>query len=155
MKARALEAMHGQWGDPREIRDVLVPLLKVNATEVRVAAARAIVEATPQHTVRVLGPLFGPELRGRPEEEVRELTHLLVTKGGAQAVEQLRGIIQIRGLTSSEAERELAITIARALVRSPVPPVIKLLDDIANDWRVTGRIRNTCKEIVDMMRVGN
>jgi hypothetical protein len=154
MKARALEAMHGHWGDPLEIRDVLAPLVKANSTDVRVAAARSVVEATPQHTVRVLGPLFGPDLRGRPEEEVRELTHLLVTKGGPQGVEKLRGLIQIRGLTSTEAERELAITVARALVRSPIPPVVKLLDDIANDWRVTGRIRNTCKEIVGMMKMG-
>ena len=104
--------------------------------------------------MRVLGPLFNAELRGRPEEEVRELTHLLVTKGGKDGVEQLRGVIQVRGLTSTEAERELAITVARALVRTPVKPVFDLLKEIANDWRVTGRIRNTCKEIVDMMSMG-
>ena len=118
-------------------------------------AIRSLVDATPQHAYRVLEPLFNQDLAKRSEEEVRELAQLFVKHGGPQALTKLEELLHRRGLTTTEPERELAVTIARSLMRTPDPKVVALLDAVAKDWLVPQRIRSTCKEIADMLRVGS
>jgi hypothetical protein len=154
LKARALGILDGTWSSPIEIRDVLVPLVSAAHSETRLAAARSLCKAAPQHVVRVFSPLFSDELRKRPEDEVRELAMLFVKHGGKEATAKLQELIQRRGLTTSEAERELAVTVTRALIRTPHPAIIDMLDEVAKDWLVPQRIRSTCKEVADLLRTG-
>jgi hypothetical protein len=154
LKARALELLDGTWTSPIEIRDVLVPLVQSTHSATRLTAARSLCKAAPQHVVRVFSPLFSDELRRRSEEEVRELALLFVKHGGKEATAKLQELIHRRGLTTSESERELAVTVARALIRTPHPAVIEMLDEVAKDWLVPQRIRSTCKEIADLLRTG-
>ena len=125
------------------------------STNADVYACKTVAQTTPQHIVRVMSPLFSDQLRKRPEEEVRELAKLFVETGKEPAVKVLSELVHRRGLTTSEQERELAVTIARALIRSPQPSVIAMLDAVAKDWLVPQRIRSTCKEIGDMLRTGS
>lgn len=155
MKARALGILRGTFEDSREVRDLVMPLVKSSHSELRLTACHAAAEAAPQHIVRVMGPLFSDEMRRRPEEEVRELAQLFVSTGGKEAVETLKELVHRRGIATSEQERELAVTVARALIRTPHPAVIKMLDDVAKDWLVPQRIRSTCKEIAGMLRTGS
>ena len=157
LKARALKALSGSWQDqdPRLVRDHVVPLVRASSSPLRLAACRSVAEATPQHVARVMAPLFDDELRERPEEEVRELAQIFVTHGREKAVATLREIVQRRGLTTSEQERELAVTTARALIRTPHPAVIMMLEDVAKDWLVPQRIRSACKEVVDLLKLGS
>jgi hypothetical protein len=154
LKARALGILDGTWTSPVEIRDVLVPLVNSTHSETRLTAARSLCKAAPQHVVRVFTPLFSDELRRRSEEEVRELAMLFVKHGGKEATGKLDELIHRRGLTTSESERELAVTVTRALIRTPHPAVIEMLDNIAKDWLVPQRIRSTCKEVADLLRTG-
>ncbi len=155
LKAQALRILHGTWSNPSEVRDLLVPLTRVSSSALRLQAIRSLVDATPQHAYRVLEPLFNQDLAKRSEEEVRELAQLFVKHGGPQALTKLEELVHRRGLTTTEAERELAVTIARALMRTPDSKVVALLDAVAKDWLVPQRIRSTCKEIADMLRVGS
>lgn len=155
LKAKAMAILAGTWEDAIEVRDLVVPLVKSSHSELRIEACKAVAEATPQHIVRVMGPLFSDSLRKRPEEEVRELSKLFVEKGGKGAVDKLTELVHRRGLTTSEQERELAVTIVRSLIRTPHPSVISMLDTVAKDWLVPQRIRSTCKEIYDILKTGN
>lgn len=154
VKARALKALQNTWSDAAEIRAVLVPLAQATNSELRVEAVRQIAQSTPQHIYRVCEPLFSDQLRGRPEEEVRELALIFVQHGGPQAIAKLDEIIHRRGLTTSEQERELAVRVTRALLRSPQPAVIEMLESIAKDWLVPQQIRSACKEVAEMLSVG-
>lgn len=155
VKARAMQVLSGSWSDAIEVRDLVVPLVSSTHSELRLEACRAVAEATPHHTVRVMGPLFSDQLRKRPDEEVRELAQIFVQKGGQEAVAKIKEIVHRRGLTTSEQERELAVTVAKALIRTPHPAVIKMLDEVSKDWLVPQRIRSTCKEIAGMLGTGN
>jgi undecaprenyl pyrophosphate synthase len=137
------------------VRDLVVPLASSQHSELRIEACKAVAEATPQHIVRVMAPLFSDALRKRPEEEVRELSKLFVDKGGQAAVEKLTELVHRRGLTTSEQERELAVSIVRSLIRTPHPAVISMLDTVAKDWLVPQRIRSACKEIYEILKTGN
>lgn len=156
LKARALEILSGSWEgqDPRIVRDQVVPLVTSSHSPLRIAACKAVAEASPGHIVRVMTPLFTDDLRKRDDEEVRELSQLFVKHGGPEAVKALQELIQRRGLTTSEQERELSVSLIRSLIRTPHPAVIKMLDDVAKDWLVPQRIRSTCKEVVEMLRTG-
>ncbi|MFU8805184.1 MAG: hypothetical protein ACNA8W_15320 [Bradymonadaceae bacterium] len=153
MKARALAALHGTWTENSEIRDILVPLVGASHSELRLIALRSFAQASPQHVARVVGPMLNDSLRKRPEDEVREFVHTYATLGKQEAVETLKGLLQRRGLVG-EAEQELGITIARALIRTTHPAIIAMLESIAKDWLVNGRIRATCKEIVELLQSG-
>lgn len=155
VKARAMQILAGSWSDSIEVRDLVVPLVSSTHSELRLEACRAVAESTPQHIVRVMGPLFSDQLRKRPDEEVRELAQIFVQKGGKDAVAKIKEIVHRRGLTTSEQERELAVTVAKALIRAPHPAVIKMLDEVSKDWLVPQRIRSTCKEIAGMLGTGN
>ena len=154
LKAQALAHLQDHWSDPIEIRDLVVPLVQASHSPLRIQACRTVARHTPQHVVRLMGPLFGPEMRQRPDEEVRELAQLFVKAAGGQAVSVLQELVHRRGLTTSEQERELAVTVARALIRSPHPAVITMLHEVAKDWLVPQRIRSTCKEVVQMLELG-
>lgn len=157
LKARALQILQGTWADqdPRLVRDHVVPLVRSNHSPLRLAACYAVAEATPAHIVRVMTPLFDDQLRQRDDEEIRELAQIFVKHGGPEAVKKLKELVQRRGITTSEQERELAVTVARALIRTPHPSVIAMLDEVSKDWLVPQRIRATCKEIADMLRTGS
>ena len=155
LKAKAMTLLRGTWSDPIEVRDLVVPLASSQHSELRIEACKAVAEATPQHIVRVMAPLFSDALRKRPEEEVRELSKLFVDKGGQAAVEKLTELVHRRGLTTSEQERELAVSIVRSLIRTPHPAVISMLDTVAKDWLVPQRIRSACKEIYEILKTGN
>jgi hypothetical protein len=151
MKIQALKALQGTWQEPTEIRDVLVPLVNASNSELRLLALRSFAQAAPQHVARVVGPMLNDSLRKRPEEEVREFVHTYATLGKQEAVETLKNLLQRRGIVS-ESEQELGVTIARALIRTPHPAIITMMDAIAKDWLVNGRIRATCKEIVELLQ---
>lgn len=157
LKARALQILRGTWEeqDPRLVRDHVVPLVKSSHSPLRLAACYAVAEATPAHIVRVMTPLFNDQLRQRDDEEIRELAQIFVKHGGPEAVKKLKELVQRRGITTSEQERELAVTVARALIRTPHPSVIAMLDEVSKDWLVPQRIRSTCKEIADMLKTGS
>lgn len=153
VKARALDALSGTWDDPREVRDHVVPLLKSSSPDLQLAAIRTVCEATPQHVVRVVGPLLESGLRDRPEEQVRELVTLFVKHGRAQAASTIEEFVHKRGVVSEE-DRELAVVIIRALIQSPMPPIIKMLEDVAGDWLVPKRIRKNAGEVADILQAG-
>ncbi|MBA2661477.1 MAG: hypothetical protein H0U74_04235 [Bradymonadaceae bacterium] len=153
LKVKALKALHSSWKDPQEVREVLVPLLDASNSEVRIAALQSFVEAAPQHVFRVLEPMFTDKLRSRPEEEVRLLVNVFVTQGKQEAVDKLRGLVHRRGLVNDD-EQELAVTIARALMRTPLPVVITMLEAVGKDWLVLGRLRATCKEVAELLQAG-
>lgn len=154
LKARALRAIGNTWIDPSEVRMILVPLVQATHSELRLEAVRQIANSVPQHVYRVCEPLFSDQLRGRSEDEVREMTLLFVQYGGAAAVEKLRELIHRRGLTTTEQERELAIRVTRALLRSPQPAIIEMLEGVAKDWLVPQQIRSACKEVAEMLNLG-
>ena len=110
LKARALQILQGTWEeqDPRLVRDHVVPLVKSSHSPLRLAACYAVAEATPAHIVRVMTPLFNDQLRQRDDEEIRELAQIFVKHGGPEAVKKLKELVQRRGITTSEQERELA-----------------------------------------------
>ena len=154
IKASALKHLAGTWSDPAEVRAALVPLAQATHSELRLEAVRQIAQSVPQHVVRVCEPLFSDQLRGRPEEEVRELAQIFIQHGGQSAIDKLRELLQRRGLTTTEQERELAVRVARALLRSPQPAVIELLESVAKDWLVPQQIRGVCKEVAEMLSLG-
>lgn len=151
IKLKALKAMRGTWSDVNEVREVLVPLVRGSHSGLRLEALQALAAAMPAHVLRVVEPLLDPKLAKRPEEEVRELVAVLIKHGGAPAVEKLRELVQRRGIVA-EDEQELAVVIVRALIKSPTPEVVALLNDVAKDWLVAGRIRSTCKEVVELIQ---
>ncbi|TXD39202.1 hypothetical protein FRC98_02035 [Lujinxingia vulgaris] len=151
IKLKALKAMRGTWGDVNEVRDVLVPLVRGSHSGLRLEALQALAAAMPAHVLRVVEPLLDTKLAKRPEEEVRELVGVLIKHGGAPAVEKLRELVQRRGIVAEE-EQELAVAIVRAMIKSPTPEVVALLNDVAKDWLVAGRIRSTCKEVVELIQ---
>ena len=155
LKAQALEHLQAHWSDPIEIRDLVVPLVRASHSPLRIQACRTIATHTPQHVIRLMAPLFDAEMRQRPDEEVRELAQLFVKSAGAPAVAILQELVHRRGLTTNEQERELAVTVARALIRTPHPAVITMLHEVAKDWLVPQRIRSTCKEVVQMLDLGS
>lgn len=154
LKARALRAIGNTWIDPSEVRMILVPLVQATHSELRLEAVRQIANSVPQHVYRVCEPLFSDQLRGRTEDEVREMTLLFIQYGGAPAIEKLRELIHRRGLTTTEQERELAIRVTRALLRSPQPAIIEMLEGVAKDWLVPQQIRSACKEVAEMLNLG-
>lgn len=149
-KVLALRALRGTWEDPTEVRDALVPLVSVSHSNLKVTAAESLAEAAPQHVFRVLEPMFTPKLAKRPDDEVAELVRILVKASGTKAVNKLQELVQRRGIVSEE-DQELAVTVVRALIKSPTPAIMKLLKEVAGDWLVAGRIRSTCKEIVELL----
>ncbi|RAL25471.1 hypothetical protein DL240_04465 [Lujinxingia litoralis] len=151
LKLKALVALRGTWSDVNEVRDVLVPLVRGSHSGLRLEALRALAAATPAHVLRVVEPLLDARLARRPDEEVRELVGVLVAHGGPAAVEKLRELVQRRGIVADE-EQELAVAIVKAMIKSPTPEVVQLLEAVAKDWLVAGRIRSTCKEIVELMQ---
>jgi hypothetical protein len=150
VKVQMLRALRGTWTEATEIRDVLLPLVKSSHSRLRLTAAESLAEAAPQHVYRVLEPMFSSQLTKRPDEEVGELVRIFVEASGPRGVSRLQELVQRRGIVSDE-EQELAITIVRSLIKSPSPPVVELLKTVAKDWLVAGKIRNTCKEIVDLL----
>jgi hypothetical protein len=150
IKARILSALQGTWDDPREIRDVLVPMLDAQDDDVQLEAIRSFTVAAPQHVDRVMGPNLQQYFRGRPTQEVREIANLFVEHGGQDAVERLDGLIRKKGMVSGD-DQETAIEVVRSLVNTPSQPVIDLLEDIAGDWLVPKKIRNNCKEVAELL----
>lgn len=149
-RAKILRALRGSWKDVAEIREQLIPLLDEEDSEVQLEALRSFCEAAPQHVNRVVAPMIDDRLRKRPEEEVREMVDLFVRHGGAEATKHLDSLIRRRGVVGA-SEQELAVEIARALIRSRTPAVVELLQSIAKDWLVPKRIRSTCKEVADLL----
>lgn len=150
VKQRILEALRGTWEDPREIRDLLVPLLEASNTDLQMEAIRNFTEAAPQHVPRVMSPMIDNRLRKRPEDEVREIITLFVKHGRGKAVDHLESLIRRRGMVGV-SEQELAVVVIRALVNSRQPQVVELLRSISKDWLVPKRIRNNCKEVADLL----
>src|SRR5690606_7638657 len=106
------------------------------------------------HVVRVLGPMLNEKLRQRPENEVRLLVTLYVQHGKQAAVDSLKAMIHRRGVVG-ESEQELAVVIVRALVRTPPEAreeISQLLEGVAKDWLVPGRIRSTSKEVAGLLQ---
>lgn len=151
-RLRLLQGLQGTWSDPAEIREILVPLLESSDPALQLEAMRTFCEAAPQHVARVMSPLVDTRLQKRPDEEVREIVGLFATHGGPDATRHLKSLIRRRGVVSA-AEQELAVVIARALVRTPQPHVIELLESIAGDWLVAKRIRSTCQEVADLLKL--
>jgi len=151
-RLRVLEGLQGTWSDAAEIREILVPLLEASDPALQLEAMRNFCEAAPQHVARVLSPLVDTRLHKRPDDEVREIVGLFATHGGPEATKHLKSLIRRRGVVSS-AEQELAVTIARALVRTSQPHVIELLESVAADWLVSKRIRSTCQEVADLLKL--
>lgn len=150
LKIEVLDALRGSWEDTTEVRDYLVPLIHDDSEKVRIAAAHHLGEAAPQHVYRVLEPLFTPKLARRSEEEVGELVSIFVKKGRQKAVDRLEELVKRRGVVSEE-QIELAVTVVRALIKAPNRAIIDLLESVAGDWLVAGRIRSTCKEVVELI----
>lgn len=150
LKIKALHALRGTWDDPIEIRDYLVPLIKGSNSKLRVEAVTGLGESAPQHVYRVLEPLFTPALAKRPDEEVAVLVRVFVTKGKRKAVDRLEELVKRRGVVS-EDEKDLAIKVVQALIKVPTPAIVELLKTVAGDWLVAGRIRSTCKEVVELL----
>lgn len=149
-RKKVLAQLRGTWQDPAEVRDILMPLLTDADLDLQLEAMRQFCEATPQHVPRVITPLIDNRLRKRSEEHVREIIGLFVTYGGPDAVKHLDSLIRRRGVVGA-SEQELAVEIARALIRSPQPQVVELLKSIAGDWLVAKRIRSVCKEVADLL----
>lgn len=154
LKLMALKIVDSQWTDASELRDVLAPLLQSTHHDLSAEAMRQMAQAAPQHLYRASEQLFDDGLRKREDVQVREMTLLFVKYGGDAAVAKLKGIVQRRGVATSEAERELAISIARALLLSSDPAVLSMLEGVAKDWRVPKQIRTVCDEVVNMMKIG-
>lgn len=154
VKTKVMDLVAGTWESPPEIRDVLVPLTQHKDSELRLRAIRALCESAPQHAFRVLEPMFDDGLRKRPDKEVAELAKLFVEFGKGKAIKKLEELVRRRGLTTSEAERELAVTIARSLIRVNSPDALTMLESVAKDRLVPKRIREACQEIVDMLNIG-
>lgn len=151
VKVQALRALRGTWEDATEIRDRLLPLVKASHSPLRRTAAESLAEAAPHHVYRVLEPMFTSELAKRPEDEVQELVRIFVDAAGEKAIAKLKELVQRRGI-ASEDEQELAITVVKALIKAPTREVIELLEGVAGDWLVAGRIRSTCKEVVELLK---
>lgn len=154
VKVKVLRALRGTWEDATEIRDRLLPLVKASHSRLRVTAVESLAEAAPHHVYRVLEPMFTPQLAKRPDDEVQELIRIFVEAGGEKAIAKLKELVQRRGITGEE-DQELAITVVKSLIKAPTQDVIDLLDSVAGDWLVAGRIRSTCKEIVELLKAGS
>jgi hypothetical protein len=153
IKTKSVKALHGTWKDPSEIRQLLVPLVKASHDELRINAIRGVADAAPQHIARVLGPSFTGELMSRPDEEVRELTNLYLQHGGEDAIRKFEELIHRRGLVVADSEQELAVMLAKTLARNTSPQARRIIGEVAKDWRVPGKIRNTCKELAQLMGI--
>jgi|GEM_PF-3507446 len=151
-RLRLLQGLQGTWTDAAEIREILVPLLEASDPALQLEAMRTFCEAAPQHVARVMSPLVDTRLQKRPDDEVREIVGLFATHGGPEATKHLKSLIRRRGVVSA-AEQELAVGIARALVRTRQPHVIELLESVAGDWLVSKRIRSTCQEVADLLKL--
>ncbi|AWV88301.1 hypothetical protein [Bradymonas sediminis] len=149
---RVLEGLQGTWKDAAEIRELLVPLLDAPEAPLQLEAMRSFCESAPQHVARVMSAHIDTRLQKRPEDEVREIVGLFATHGGPEATKHLKSLIRRRGVVSA-GEQELAVTIARALVRTPRPHVIELLESVSGDWLVPKRIRGTCQEVADLLKL--
>lgn len=152
LKLRALEALRGTWEDSTEIRDCLVPLIKGSNSEIRVLAAQSLGESAPQHVYRVLEPLFTPKLTDRPEDEVAELVSVFVDKGGGEAIDKLEELLKRKKGVSSEEEQDLAVKIVQSMLKAPSPEIVEMLESVAGDWFVAGRIRSECKDAVELIK---
>lgn len=152
LKVRALKALEGTWEDPTEVRDYLVPLVKGTHSQLRVLAAQSLGEATPKHVYRVMEPLFTSKLTARPEEEVVELMRVFVAKGGGEAIDKLEELLKRKKGVSSEEEQDLAVKIIQALIKAPTPKIVQMLESVAGDWLVAGRIRSECKDAVELIK---
>ena len=150
-KVRALQVLRGTWDESTEVRDYLVPLVKGSNSELRREAARSLGEAAPQHVYRVLEPLFTPELASRPEEEIEVLLEVFVRHGRKKAIDRLEELVKRKKLSNDE-DVELAVTIVQALIKEPTRQVVDLLESTAGDWKVAGRIRSTCKEVLELIQ---
>ncbi len=151
LKTRAVQAMSGHWS-AEEAEAILGPLLEASNEKLRVASLRGLADAAPDRVKNMLAPLFNNDLAKRPENEVREMASLYLQVGKKEALDQMRELIYKRGVIVSEADRELAVLMAKMIARSPTPGVVELLTEVGADWRVPGKIRSTCKELADLMR---
>ncbi len=151
LKVKALRALRGTWEDSGEIRDFLVPLIKGSNSKLRIMAADSLGQAAPQHVYRVLEPLLTPALAKRPDEEVAELVRIFVKGAGPKGVNKLGELVKRKKLASEE-EQELALKIVQALIKNPSPAIVELLESAAGDWLVAGKIRNTCKQVLEMIQ---
>ena len=52
----------------------------------------------------------------------------------------------------SEPEERLAIDLATMLARSPNAQIVQMLAEIGKDWKVPAKIRNTCKELSELLK---
>ncbi len=152
LKVQVLKALRGSWADATEIRDYLVPLVKGSHSELRVLAAQSLGDSVPKHVYRVMEPIFTPQLTKRPEEEVVELMRVFVDCGGDQAVDKLKELIKRKKGVSSEEEQELAVKLIQALIKAPTPKIVEMLESVAGDWLVAGRIRSECKDAVQLIK---
>ncbi len=152
LKIQALKALRGTWKDATEIRDYLVPLVKGTNSELRVLAAQSLGGAAPKHVYRVMEPIFTPKLTKRPEEEVVELMRVFVDSGGDKAIDKLQELIKRKKGVSSDEEKELAIKLIQALIKAPTPKIVEMLESVAGDWLVAGRIRSECKDAVRLIK---
>ncbi len=152
VKIRVLEALQGHWEEPREIRTYVVPLLNHLNSELRTLAIESIDEGAPQHARRVLEPHIDRELSEIPRDELETLVTTFAQHGGQKAAEALESNIRIRkrGFVNQE-RKETAEAIARALLQAPTPPIIDMLDSVADDWLVPSDIRDACEEVVDVV----
>lgn len=152
LKVRAVQAMNGHWSGPDEAYEFLNPLLESSNAPLRLAALRGIADAAPQKAIAIVEPMLNSDLANKPDAERREVANLYLTHGGADALERIRELIQLRGMLVSDDEKELAMLLAKLIARSARPGVVELLEDVAGDWRVAGKIRSTCKELAALMQ---
>jgi hypothetical protein len=150
VKMRVLEALQGQWDDPREIRTYVIPLLNHLNSDLRLLAIESIAEGAPQHVRRVLGSKLDQDLTDLPEEELETLVTTFARHGGGKAAEKLESLIRQHKFASQE-QKETAETIARALLQAPTSPVVEMLQSVADDWKVSGNVREACREVVDVI----
>lgn len=152
LKHRAVQAMNGHWESAQEATTHLEPLLDSSSDSIRLAALRGLADVAPEDVLNMIEPQFKPDLAKRPEAEVREMANIYLTHGGERAMSNMQELIQRRGMIVSEDERDLAILLAKMIARTPLPGVAELLEEVAGDWRVSGKIRSTCKELAALLR---
>lgn len=149
LKAVAIQSLAGHI-KPEEAKRYLSPLLRASNDDVRLAALRGLADAAPDLLVPTIAPLMNDKLRQKPEDEVRDLAQLFVKHGGPAAITKLKSLIQV-GKLASETERDLAVMLATILARNANPQVIEMLEETAKDWKINGKVRATCKDLVDIL----
>jgi hypothetical protein len=151
LKVMAIRAMSGHWDSPDHAAAVLAPLINASYEGIRLAAIRGLADASPQKLLPVLHALIGPQLAKKSDEEAKEIAVLFLQLGGERALNTMRELIHRRGVVSDH-DRDLAVLLAKVIARNPQPGVVELLTEVAADWLVPGKIKNTCKELSDLLQ---